>query len=198
MPEESNGTVYSVTKKIVTKLTNQLDTSAGKAMLARLRHSAGKPISEAKEVWPILFENLPETFLSQYDDASYEETAILTAIQLYALYQQGRAQSVFDEVAEKHQNIGYSLKNLRREEDTIAVDRRFNTMITATTFDELTHHLRHLVTLLKAKSPETKIDFARLSADLYWFLRDYPETVRLNWARQYYKHSSKEEEENDN
>lgn len=202
MLEESDVTVYSVTKKIVLKLANQLenqfDTSVGIAMLARLRHSVGKPIDEAKEVWPILFENLPEKFLSQFDEASYEEIAILTAIQLYALYQQGRSQSVFDKNAEKYQNIGYSLKNLRKREDTIAVDRRFNTMITASTFDELNYHLRHLVILLKSKSPETKIDFARLSDDLYWFLQNDSEAVRLKWARQYYKRSIKEEEKNDN
>ncbi|BAQ23877.1 type I-E CRISPR-associated protein Cse2/CasB [Streptococcus troglodytae] len=198
MSGESNVKMYSVTKRILIRLSKQQSTPAGKAMLARLRYSVGKPISEAKEAWPILFENVPENFLSQYEDPSYEEIAILTAIQLYALYQQGMSHNVFDDKAKKFQNIGYSLKSIRTGVDTAAVDRRFNTMITATTFEELVHHLRQLITLLKSKAPETKIDFARLATDLYWFLRDYQETVRLNWARQYYKHSSEEEAKNDN
>ena len=70
-------------------------------------------------------------------------------------------------------------------------------MITASTFEELVYHLRHLITLLKSKSPETKVDYARLSEDLYWFLRDYQERVRLSWARDYYKRNFKGEKDND-
>ena len=79
-----------------------------------------------------------------------------------------------------------------------AVDRRFNIMITSSTFEELIYHLRHLLTLLKTKSSETKINYARLAEDLYWFLKDYQESVRLNWARQYYKQDNKGEQQNEN
>jgi CRISPR system Cascade subunit CasB len=198
MSEKTKETVSSVTMKILIKLSNQLNTSSGKATLASLRHSIGRPINESKEVWPILFESLPEEFLGQDGDDSLEEVAILTAIQLYSLQQQGTSQNVFTKEADRNQNIGYSLKNLRKGDDTTAVDRRFNIMITSSTFEELIYHLRHLLTLLKTKSSETKINYARLAEDLYWFLKDYQESVRLNWARQYYKQDNKGEQQNEN
>lgn len=199
MAEKNRSSVYDVTRRLLIKLSHQLNTSEGKATLARLRHTVGKPIHEARESWPILFEHLPEEFLSQYHEASCEEIAILTVIQIYALHQQGIvSQSVFYENATKYQNIGYSLKLLRQIEDAVAVDRRFNTMITASTVEELVYHLRHLISLLKSRFATTKIDYARLAEDLYWFMRDNQESVRLKWARQYYKRTTKEEENNDN
>ena len=187
MSEQSKPTVSSVTRKILMKLSNQIDTSPGKAVLAKIRHSIGKPINKATE-----------EFLGKSGRASYEETVILITVQLYALYQQGLSHSVLVEDVEKYHNIGSSLRQLRKGDDTTAIDRRFNVMITSSTFEELTHHLRHLVKLLKSRSPETKIDFAKLSQNLYWFLRDSQETVRLDWAREYYKQDNKGEKDNDN
>ncbi|NLQ59040.1 type I-E CRISPR-associated protein Cse2/CasB [Streptococcus mutans] len=198
MSEQSKPTVSSVTRKILMKLSNQIDTSPGKAVLAKIRHSIGKPINKATEIWSLLFENLPEEFLGKSGRASYEETVILITVQLYALYQQGLSHSVLVEDVEKYHNIGSSLRQMRKGDDTTAIDRRFNVMITSSTFEELTHHLRHLVKLLKSRSPETKIDFAKLSQNLYWFLRDSQETVRLDWAREYYKQDNKGEKDNDN
>ncbi|MCB4943531.1 type I-E CRISPR-associated protein Cse2/CasB [Streptococcus mutans] len=191
MTEKTIPKISTVTRKILLQLSIQSDSSTNKAILAKLRQSIGKPLSSTTAVWPILFENLPEEFFSKSGEASKEEIAILSAIQLYALHKQ----EVSDNEREKYQNIGYSLKQLRKGDDTTAVDRRFNVMITSSTFEELIYHLRHLITLLKAKSPETKVDYARLSEDLYWFLRDYQETIRLNWAREYYKQGKGE---NDN
>ncbi|WP_019776149.1 type I-E CRISPR-associated protein Cse2/CasB [Streptococcus sobrinus] len=198
MPEQKKAKVASTTSKILIKLSKQKDMSSGKAMLARLRQSIGKPISETMAVWPVLFEDLPEEFLGRSGHTSNEERAILTTLQLYALHQQSLSHSVVAGEDNKYQNIGYSFRQLRQGEDTTAIDRRFNVMITASTFEELIYHLRHLTTLLKSKSPETKVDYAKLSEDLYWFLRDYQERVRLSWAREYYKRNFKGEKDNDN
>lgn len=195
--EEKRKNIARVAGKILIKLDKQKDTSSGKAMLANIRQSIGKSISETVSVWPIFFEELPEDYLGCNGHVSYEERAILITLQLYALHQQSLSYSVLSGKDNKC-NMGYSLRQLRQEEDTKAVDRRFNTMITASTFEELTYHLRHLITLLKSKSPETKVDYARLSEDLFWYLRDYQETVRLNWAREYYKQNFKMEKNNDN
>ena len=196
MTEVKQVSVASVTKKILLQLSNQRETSAGKAILAKLRHAVGKPINEAKEIWPILFEHLPEEFLGQHGRASKEEVAILTAIQLYALHQQGNSQKVLAD--DFQHNIGAALRTLRKDGDTVAVDRRFNTMITATTAEELVYHLRHLITLLKSKAPSIKVNYAGLAQDLYWFMRDYQKNLRLNWARDYYKRAFKEDTDHDN
>ena len=126
-----------------------------------------------------------------------EERAILTSLQLYSLHQQGKHDSVYLEKEKKSwTNIGHSLASLRQGENSIAVDRRFNVMITSTTFEELSHYLRQLISQLKSKS-DAKVDYAQLADDLFWFIRGYKERVRLNWARSYYGINVKGENKNE-
>lgn len=203
--QPKRATVYSVAAQIVYKLDQTLETSSGKAVLANLRNSIGKPLSESISIWPLMFENLPEEFLSQGASLSKKEIAILTALQLYALYRQGKKAAVSQGMKEqetketRRNNIGYSLKALRAGDHTTAMDRRFNALITAATYEELIHHLRQMTNLLKAKSSgEAEIDFGKLAQDLYGFLIGKDESIRLNWARAYYQRSySKGEIEND-
>lgn len=195
--EQPKQTVGSITKRIVKPLSFQLELSSTKATLAKIRKTLGKSLDEATDIWPILFENLPEEFVSSYQQPSYEELAIYTAIQFYALHQQGTLTSVMLDENKTYQNIGSAFAQLRKGDDTTAIDRRFNVMITSSTFEELVYHLRHMMMLLKAKSPTTKVDYAKLAEDLYWFLKNSQENVRLNWARSYYK-QTKGEEDNDN
>jgi CRISPR system Cascade subunit CasB len=202
--QSDRATVHSVANRIVYKLDQTLETSSGKAMLANLRNSVGKPLSESVSIWPLMFENLPEEFLSQGASLSNKEIAVLTALQLYALYRQGKKAPVSQGGKEqetkvaKPKNIGYSLNALRTGDNTTAADRRFNALVTAATYDELIHHLRQMINLLKAKSSgEAEIDFGNLAQDLYGFLIGRDESIRLNWARSYYRSYSKGETEND-
>lgn len=173
------------------------ETSFGKALLAKMRRSVGKSLSETVDIWAFVFEYLPEEFIG-----NTEEDAIVLTMQFYSLHQQGVETSVLYE-HEKSENtkeytLGKSLSVLRTEDDRVAVDRRFNTMITATTFEELVYHLRHLLMLLKSKFRETKVDYAQLAEDLYWILRGFDENIRLKWARDYYRTYQKGENKNDN
>ncbi|MGI6689162.1 MAG: type I-E CRISPR-associated protein Cse2/CasB [Christensenellales bacterium] len=192
-------TVRSVTHQIVSRLDQTLETPSGKAMLANLRNSVGKPLSESMAIWPLMFENLPEEFLSQGQSLSKKEVAILTALQLYALYRQGKKAPIFQETKEaRSQNIGRSFSALRTGDNTVAMDRRFNALVTAATYDELSHHLRQMTNLLKSKtSGEIDIDFGKLAQDLYRFLTGKEENIRLNWARSYYRSYAKGGIEND-
>lgn len=189
--------VKAITSKILYRLEGTRETSSGKALLAKMRRSVEKPLSETVEIWPFIFETLPEEFIGKD-----EETAIILTLQLYSLHQQGVETSVIygreKSVDNKVYTFGKSLSILRTEDDKVAVDRRFNTMITATTFKELIYHLRHLLMLLKSKSRETKVDYAQLAEDLYWVLRGSDENIRLKWARDYYRTYQKGENENDN
>lgn len=197
MSQQPKQTVRSVTKGIIRKLSYQIESPSSKATLAKIRKTLGKPLSEATDIWPILFENLPEEFVNSYQQPSYEELAIYTATQFYALHQQGTSTSVMLDEADTYQNIGSALSQLRKGDDTTAIDRRFNVMITSSTFEELVYHLRHMMMLLKAKLPATKVDYAKLAEDLYWFSKNVQDSVRLNWARSYYK-QTKGEKDNDN
>lgn len=83
--EDKKVSVYGTTLKIISQMENLIATSAGKAILANIRNSVGKTPGESMEVWKILFENMPEEFLGQSENLTYEEKSILAAIQLFAI-----------------------------------------------------------------------------------------------------------------
>ena len=197
MATESRDTVVSVTQNILIKLYSTSEYSSGKALLAKIRNSIGKPISEAPEIWPLLFENLPEEFLGRGEHASKEELAILTAIQLFALNIQGNTNGFERPEARNRKNLGFYLRQIRDPENSVSLDRRFNAMITSTTFDELSNHLRHMIKLFKSKTPNVLIDYVKLADDLYWYLIGKEEKVRLSWARDYYRFSKKGDNNNE-
>lgn len=192
----SKETVFSVTGKILAKLNNTLEMSATKAMLARLRNSIGRDISQTVGVWQEVFAEMPLEFLSPDGVVTKEESAVFTALQLYALHQQGSSASVnahdleseenVENISNKWMNIGYSLSELRTGEDAPSIDRRFNAMITSATFQEMAVHLRHLISIFKSKS-SAKINYAKLAEDLFWFQNGKQEQIRLRWGQSYYR-----------
>jgi CRISPR system Cascade subunit CasB len=191
--------VYKVSNKVLWNLSALIDTPVGKSNLAKLRNSIGKPLSQSIEIWPLIFEFMPEKFLSRTEEASNEEKSIIYSLQMYAFHQQGQSSSVLCTETEKYNNIGKSLKVLRVDENKTSIDRRFNTMITSSNFDELSYNLRQIIGILKSKAPEEKVDYAKLAEDMYRFLRGYDEDVRLDWAREYYRtnYNKKGEDENE-
>lgn len=196
--EHKKPTVYATTSWILNDLEMRRDTSSGKAILAKLRNSAGGSLNSSFQVWPVVLDKLPLEFLGTGANPTAEEQSILVTLQLYALHQQGKGETVLLKSHEgKWNNLGQSLSILRTSENQVAVDRRFNALITSSTFEELTHHLRQIIKLLKARS-SSAVDYAKLSEDLYWFLRGYQDRVRLNWARAYYSTTKKGESENEN
>lgn len=196
-PSRINNSVYHVAARSVSMLSKTLDTSSGKATMAAIRNSIGKPLSETIEIWPLVFENLPEEFLSATGRVTDQEKSILTALQFYALHQQGKNEDVSNLKTDKWDNIGTSLSNLRQQ-DSVSMDRRFNAMITSSSYEELIQHLRQLIKLLKSKT-QAKVNYAKLADDLFWFLRGSQENVRIRWAQSYYRYNSKNNEgENEN
>lgn len=186
--ESKKDSIYRVTSVILNKINNTIETPKTKALLANIRNSINKNISNNIETMSYIFSNLPEEFLGNSIKLSYEEEAIFTAIQLYAIHQQGAKSSVLKldyEKDERRQNIGDALSTLRGE-DSESIDRRFNAMITSSNYKELKHHLRQLIKLLKAKS-DVKVDYAKLAEDLYWFLLGKKDGIKLSWSRSYYR-----------
>ena len=191
---KSKPTVFSVVKEIVTILENTIETSAGKAALAKLRHSTGQPLSHVVAVLPMIFEKMPEEFLGFRGELTKEERAILITIQLYAWHQQGDHDSV--NTNEKYKTIGSALRCMRIGDETSAVDRRFNALIISQDFDKLIYRLRQMIQLLKSRTKE-KINYPQLSEDLYWFLRGQKEKMRISWAQDYYKQKGDDTNENE-
>ncbi|XJS11724.1 type I-E CRISPR-associated protein Cse2/CasB [Aerococcaceae bacterium WGS1372] len=132
------------------QLDETREYSSGKAALANLRNSIGRPYSQTIDIWPLLFEKLPVDYLGRGEALTRREQAILTTLQLYSIHQQGVEHSVSkDYIKGKWNNMGESLSILRIGEDSKAIDRRFNVMITSTTYDEFVHHLRQMIRLLE-------------------------------------------------
>lgn len=158
--------------------------------LAALRNSIGKG-EEAAEVWPILFPHIPSEFLGN-GALSYEEKALLVSLQIYAIGQQGSKKIMNDNSS----NIGSSLRAIRNENST-AMDRRFNTMLTASTFEEFVYYLRQICRLGKSKA-QFSVNFPALAKDLFWYQNGSAKRICLEWAREYYrpkiKNSSNETE----
>ena len=101
--EKKAESVYAIMQAILAKLTEQSEGSATKALLAELRHSAGKPLGNVPSVWPLLFAHMPESFLSNNGEETKEERSIFAALQLYAIQKQGTRGR---EVTGKEKNIG--------------------------------------------------------------------------------------------
>lgn len=201
MEQRASTSIYQVTARILHLIANDLQASSTKAYLANLRQSVNKEVNLATGVFPIIFSNIPSEYLGKSGDLTDSERAIILALQLFALHQQGKDQNVNSKSDSKSEkapdNLGASLRTLRSPDDSQAIDRRFNAMITATSFNELANHLRHLIKLLKSKT-DTKVDYARLAQDLFWFQKGYESSIRLKWSRSYYRHYSGDKgEEND-
>lgn len=188
--------VFSVAQRILKRIEALLGTPGGKAILAKLRNSIGSPFDKTVDVWPIILPDLPENFLGYGARISHEEKAVLVSLQLYALHQQGAGKSVLS--ADAKNTVADALAKLRNSDNATSVDRRFNMMITATTFEEFVHYLKQFIQLLKAKAPDIPISYARLAKDLYWLSKSGPEAIRLSWARSYYRQQTKGDSNNEN
>lgn len=199
---KTNNIAYNTAKSILIKLDSTRDASSTKALLANMRNSADKDISNNVDALDYVFSNLSYGEDDRGGELSYMEQAIFTAIQMYAIHQQSNVESVLkfgnnDENESRKKkykaNIGDALATLRSDESE-SIDKRFNAMITATNFNKLSYHLRQMIKILKSKS-DAKVDYAKLAEDLYWFMIGRKEEVRLSWARSYYKYRKNEEME---
>lgn len=199
---KTNNIAYNTAKSMLIKLDSTRDASSTKALLANMRNSADKDISNNVDALAYVFSNLSYGEDDRGGELSYMEQAIFTAIQMYAIHQQSNVESVLkfgnddeNESREKKYkaNIGDALATLRSDESE-SIDKRFNAMITATNFNKLSYHLRQMIKILKSKS-DAKVDYAKLAEDLYWFMIGRKEEVRLSWARSYYKYRKNEEME---
>ena len=166
-----------------------------KAQLANLRRGVGRTPGELPELWGAFLQDLPLELQSDRGKASPAEWAIYTALTLYALHQQGQSSSMH----RSGNGLGYAVHKLAAPEkspEESSVFRRFNALATASSAEELAHHLRGIIQLLRREG--IPLDYAQLAEDLYWmqFSATAPR-VRLRWAEDYY-HMPSEDNENTN
>lgn len=158
------------------------NTSDGRAQLARLRHAVAKEPGADPAVWAITVGGLPGPAPTS-DSPSPAERAAHAALTLYATHQQSRTEAM-------HQpgvGLGTAVRRLGLASGAEeAVRRRFDAAATATVLAETVHHLRGLVTQLRAH--RVGLDYGRLADDLDQLQQPGgADRVRLHWARQYYR-----------
>ena len=79
MAENQNKSVEvsNAVRKIINQFIEIADTSSYRAMLAQLRHTIGKPLSQSVEIWPWILNNVPESFIDKYGEVSYQMRAVI-------------------------------------------------------------------------------------------------------------------------
>lgn len=185
--ENEKPTVYAVMKQILAQINSPQEQNNLAGNLAAIRNSIGKNNEDAVEVWPLLFPQMPTEYLGN-GPLTREEKALLITLQLYALGQQGSNKMQ----SNGSRSFGESLRNVRTGLDSaVSLDRRFNTMLTATSFDEFVYHLRQLFKYGKSHDGFS-VDFPRLAQDLFWYQNGTDKQVCLKWARDYYRPEKKD------
>ena len=183
--------VYAFVQKKITLLDR--DSPWNRAMLAKLRRGVGKTPGSVPEIWEITIGDSPDAWKSDKERASREETAVHTALTLYALHRQGKGKSMSETGKnEAGENLGCSFggaaaKLIRSDRSNEqAVKRRFDAVATASNFDELAHHARGLIQLLKAE--DIPMDYPRFARELFDYqFPDRADGVRLRWGRDFYR-----------
>jgi CRISPR system Cascade subunit CasB len=158
--------------------------SVGVAALARLRRGVGKPPGTVND---ILEYTLAQEFVhpGAGDAPTTAERAAHISMTLYAVHQQSQGQPMH----KRGEGLGRAVRRLIPGDlgtQPHPVLRRFQALGTSDSLDELTHHLRGVVQLLRTKQIE--LDYALLADQLVrWQRPDGPASVRLMWGRDFYR-----------
>jgi CRISPR system Cascade subunit CasB len=163
----------------------QLKERDDRAALAALRRGLGKPAGTVPEMFPYV-----EPFIPVNEYESNVDAAYLVA-SLFGLHPNHGEPA--EEVRSRQQRgFGTSLARIRRREGSVDEDegvaRRFGALLNCDS-EGLPTHLRHLMTLLHSRSPDTPIDYGQLYNDIVrWEAAD--RRVQRDWAAGFWRRSA--------
>lgn len=168
---------------------------AARADLARLRRGLGKQAGSVPEIWEITVGAVPAELIWDRDEPSRAEQAAHAAMTLFALHQQSLAGPAHVPGVSFGSAVGRLASGDGPSKD--AVTRRFMTVATAESADELLVHVRGLVTQLKGA--RRGIDYAQFADHVLDLLTPGLETaVRLAWGRDFYRVSAESDNDTQN
>ncbi len=164
-----------------------------RAALANLRCGVGRIPGELPELWGSFLQEMPPDFFSRNGDPTAAEWAVYLALTLFALHQQGQDQSMCADGA----GIGKAVRQLatRQREDPqeSGAFKRFSALLTSDSMEEVSHHLRGLIQLLRREN--LPLDYPQLAFDL--FELQFPDSapqVKLRWGQDYFYQSNETQE----
>lgn len=158
------------------------DNPAHAAALATLRQGFGRQPGDIPGMWPYY------THLSVGGKNSRRLNAEHLALSMFGLHQQGVRTKVHTNRRDSaNATFATALNKLRSSGrfSEAALDSRVSQAVTAPDVIEFAHHLRGLVTMIKAL-PNSAIDYDQLFDDLVaWQNPAAAPRVRLNWGIDY-------------
>lgn len=189
--------IEATTSRIIHLLNRNGEESRDKAALSSLINAPTITSQRAQTIWPLLMADLDPKYLSHNGLPTRGEVAVYAGLRFYAIYQQGQTPFVYGQASGKApEGVQFftALSSLRQDEDTRkALDVRVQNVLGATTnIASVIDGMNHLNSLLKGRNGTQKIDFARLSQNLYRLQASYEQAtqVRLLWGQQYFSAKS--------
>lgn len=159
------------------------------AELAALRRGIGREAGSVPAMWPFY------TTLNASGGLTRKLRAEHIALTLFAVHQQSQSQPVYRARvgdAPCHSpgfGLGSAMLALRHsgKYSPDALDRRFAAAATAISINELSQHLRGLITQLHGVHPQPGLDYTELYHDLRaWQYLGGPSRVRRKWGASYF------------
>lgn len=147
-----------------------------RAAMAALRRGLGKAPGEAPEMFPVLLPLLPQEGLSRRD----EWVAYLVA-SLFALHPLSWPEAAGER---GRHDLGASLRRLAEQTDSEGPERRLVALLNSEP-DDLPHHLRGIISLLRAAKTPVPVDWVQLAWDLRRW-DDRERTVQRRWATSFW------------
>ncbi|MDR2929777.1 MAG: type I-E CRISPR-associated protein Cse2/CasB [Propionibacteriaceae bacterium] len=159
--------------------------SEGRAWLAELRNSDPEP-GASPNTWLVEFEGFPKDLIVHSDTPSRAERAAHLAFTLYAIHQQAQSTPM-------HQigldfGLGRAVALLQRRKPSSEpmgkLPTRFAALGTASSFDEVSHYARQLITQLRAAG--LPLDYGTLAGQLFTLQHaSSANTIRREWGRDF-------------
>lgn len=179
----ANSKIYSFVEERLNRLTGE--TGTARAAKAKLRRAAGKMPEETPEIWDSVMFGLPP----ELGNNERALQAIHLALTLFAAGSENK----------KKTTLGAAMQQLTPpgDETSKSKKRRFDAIITANGYKELSNHLRSLVQLFRQAG--IGLDYALLAQHIYTFLLggEAKNKICLKWGMDYYKTKEKEDSQNE-
>lgn len=181
--QDNDGSLRSRVSEHIYKLQSQYlaGVPSARGSLAELRKAVDEEPGINPRVWFITMETVPEQWAGKSDKPSYSELAAFTALTLYGVHQRGNTAPMHVARVPFAKATGELVR-----QRTASMKRRFDAVLTATTFDAQRYHLRSLVGLLSTDG--IGFDYGRLANDLVHLQHaESRPGIQREWGRQFYQ-----------
>ncbi|MFC6180751.1 type I-E CRISPR-associated protein Cse2/CasB [Lactiplantibacillus daowaiensis] len=172
------------------------DGSLDKKALYGLKNARDITSLQAQAVWHVMMANMQRDMLSTEGnlEPTAAEVAVFTAIQFYAIYQQGNSQFVYESyINEEGMPLFEALADLRQQRkqdsgNSQALDNRVKSLLASSNVKSIINELSHLIGILKSDEKLRKLDYGLLARDLFKLQGSYRQAnqIRFLWGEQYF------------